>query len=95
MSSSNYVKISVIEEQTFGSTPSTGNFESARFTSESMSGSPQVAESQVIRNDRYGSGQVVTGVDVAGELGFEIAPSDACFDLYLKSAMHNLSLIHI
>lgn len=86
MSSSNLVRISFIEEATLGETPAVGNFSTARFTSESISGSPQTTESQQIRSDRLASGQIVTGLEVQGDLNFEMAKEDA-LDLLISSAM--------
>lgn len=88
MSSSNLVRVTLIEETTYGETPGTGNFETARFTSESLSGTPETTESAQIRVDRLSSGQVVTGLTVGGDLNFELAKEDA-LDLFFKSAMLN------
>ena len=88
MSSSNLVRVAFIEESVFGETPGTGNFTTARFTSESLSGSPEVTESQQIRTDRLSSGQVVTSLTVGGALNFELAKESA-IDQLLSSAMLN------
>lgn len=88
MSSSNLVRIAFIEETVYGETPGSGNFEQARFTSDSLSGSPETTESQQIRVDRFSSGQVVTGLTVAGEINFELAKEDA-IDEFFESAMYN------
>jgi hypothetical protein len=88
MSSSNQVRIALIEESTYGSTPGSGNFKTARFTSDSLSGSPETTESQQIRTDRASSGQVVTGLTVGGDMNFELAKEDA-LDLLFKSAMYS------
>jgi len=88
MSSSNLVRIAVIEESTYGETPSSGNFSTSRFISETLSGSPETTESQQIRTDRMSSGQVVTGLTVGGEENFELA-KDPTFDKFLESAMFN------
>lgn len=88
MSSSNLVRLSFIEESVLGETPVAGDFSTARFTSESLSGSPQTTESQQIRTDRLSSGQIVTGLEVGGEINFELAKESA-LDLFIASAMHN------
>lgn len=88
MSSSNLVRVAFIEETTYGETPGTGAFTTARFTSESLSGSPEVTESQQIRTDRLSSGQVVTSLTVGGALNFELAKESA-IDQFLSSAMLN------
>jgi hypothetical protein len=88
MSSSNLVRLAFIEESTLGDTPGIGNFSTARFTSESLSGSPQTTESQQIRTDRLSSGQIVTGLEVGGDINFELA-REAALDLFIASAMLN------
>ena len=88
MSSSNLVRVAVIEEITYGEVPAVGDFKTSRFTSESLSGSPETTESQQIRVDRMSSGQVVTGLTVGGDQSFELA-KDSTFDLFLESAMYN------
>jgi len=87
MSSSNQVRVAFIEESTYGITPGAGNFNTARFTSDSLSGSPDTTESQQIRTDRLSSGQVVTGLAIEGDLNYELAKEDA-LDLLFKSAMY-------
>lgn len=88
MSSSNQVRIAMIEETTYGETPVVGDFETVRFTSDSLSGSPETTESQQIRTDRASSGQVVTSLTVGGDLNYELAKEPA-IDLLLESAMYN------
>jgi hypothetical protein len=88
MSSSNLVRVAFIEETVYGETPGTGNFSTARFTSESLSGTPETTESAQIRVDRLSSGQVVTGLTVGGDLNFELA-KEVAIDNILESAMLN------
>lgn len=88
MSSSNLTRIAFIEESTYGVTPGAGNFNTARFTSETLSGSPDTVESQQLRTDRMSSGQVVTGLKVEGDLSIELAKEDA-LDLFIASAMNS------
>lgn len=88
MSSSNLVRVTVIEESTYGQTPGTGNFQTTRFTSDSLSGTPETTESQQIRTDRLSSGQVVTGLTVGGDLNMELA-KEAVVDTFIESAMYN------
>lgn len=88
MSSSNLVRVAFIEETVYGQTPAAGNFNTARFTSDSLSGTPETAESQQIRVDRLSSGQVVTGLTVGGDLNFELA-KEAAVDLFFASAMYS------
>lgn len=86
MSSSNLVRLTFIEETTLGETPVAGNFNTARFTNESLSGSPQTTESQQLRSDRLSSGQIVTGLEVGGDISFELA-KETPLDLLIASAM--------
>jgi len=88
LSSSNQVRIALIKETTYGVTPGAGNFETARFTSESLSGTPETTESQTIRTDRLSSGQVVTGLTVSGDVSMELAKEDA-LDLMMESSMQS------
>lgn len=85
MASSNQVQVALVEESVYGETPAVGDFETARFTSESLSGTPETTESQQIRTDRLSSGQVVTGLEVGGDLNFELAKEDT-LDLLMESA---------
>ena len=91
MSSSNLVKINYMEEAAYGirPTPDSGTqLKTARFTSESLSGTPATTESEELRTDRMSSGQVVTGLEVTGGIDFELSP-DAFFDDMFKGAMMN------
>ena len=65
-----------------------GEFKTARFTSEKYSGTPETTESAQIRTDRMSSGQVVTGLTVNGGHAIELAKEEAIED-YLESAMFN------
>lgn len=94
MSSSNLVRVTFIEESTLGTTPGAGDFSTARFISESLSGSPETTESAQIRSDRMSSGQVVTGLTVGGELNFELAKEDA-LDAFFASGMMNTWNTHV
>jgi hypothetical protein len=86
MSSSNLVRLAFIEETVLGQTPVAGNFSTARFTSEKLSGSPNTTESQQIRTDRLSSGQIVTGLQVGGDVAFELA-KDSALEKFIESAM--------
>lgn len=77
-----------IEESTYGVTPATGNFKTARFISEGLSGSPDTVESQQIRVDRMSGGQIVTGLQVGGDMSFELAKESALED-FMSSAMYS------
>jgi len=88
MSSSNQVRVAVIEETVYGTTPGAGNFSTTRFTSDSLSGTPETTESQQIRTDRLSSGQVVTGLTVSGDINLELA-KEAVVDSFIESAMYS------
>lgn len=88
MSSSNLVRVSFIEEATLGETPVAGDFETVRFNSESLSGTPTTTQSQQIRSDRMSSGQIAVGLEVAGEVNFELA-KDSGLEKFMESAMLN------
>lgn len=88
MSSANRVVLKLIEETTYGETPAVGDFSTARYTSESLSGTPDTTESQNLRTDRQSSGQIVTGLEVGGDINVELA-KDPTIELLMASAMHN------
>jgi len=76
---------------TAASTPlagGSGDFKTARFTSEQYSGTPETTESEQIRTDRMSSGQVVTGLAVEGGHNFELAKEEALED-FMESALYN------
>lgn len=87
-SSSNLIRVAYIAESTYGETPVAGNFETARFTSEKLSGSPQTTESKQIRVDRMSSGQITTGLNVEGALSIEVA-KEKPIDDFMESAMYS------
>lgn len=88
MSSSNLVKVTLIKESSYGEVPGAGNFKTARFTSESLSGSPQTVESKQIRTDRMSSGQIVTALQVQGGMNFELA-KESVLEEFMSSAMNS------
>ena len=88
MSSSNLVRVAFVPETVYGQTPTGTNYTQARFTSDSLSGSPETTESQQIRVDRLSSGQVATGLTVAGDINFELA-KESSIDELIESAMYS------
>jgi hypothetical protein len=89
MSSGNLVSVILVPETEYGvkDTPLSGvTAETARFTSESLSGTPTTTESAAIRTDRMSSGQVVTGLEVGGSLEYELS-SGVYFDNMFSAAM--------
>jgi hypothetical protein len=79
-----------MKEATYGTKPDSPysgvTLKTARFTSESLSGTPETTESAAIRTDRMSGGQVVTGLNVEGSLDFELA-NDVFFDDWFEAAM--------
>lgn len=88
MSSANYVRLAYIPETVYGETPVAGNFKTARFTDEKLSGSAGTTESKQIRTDRMSGGQIVTGLTVGGQVSIELA-REASIDDFIASAMLN------
>lgn len=86
MSSSNLVRVTLIEEAVLGETPVAGDFSTARFTSEGLTGTPETTQSQQIRTDRMSSGQIVTGLTVEGDLNFELA-KEPVIEKLMEAAM--------
>lgn len=66
----------------------TNAFDTARFISETLSGSPGTTESQQIRSDRQSSGQVLTSLELGGEINFELA-KEAQLEKFMQAAMFN------
>ena len=89
MSSGNLVSVVYVPETAYGipDTPLSGvTAETARFTSESISGTPTTTTSANIRTDRASSGMVVTGLDTGGGLDFELS-SGQYFDDFFEASM--------
>lgn len=88
IASSNQVRITSIEETTYGETPGSGNFDNPRMTSEAYSATPETTESKQIRTDRQSSGQVVTSRTIQATHSFELA-KESPLEKYMASAMFN------
>jgi hypothetical protein len=91
MSSSNSVSVSYVDEVTYGVTPTPGagvTLNKIRLTSEGLSADPITVESDFIRQDRMSSGQIVPGLEVSGDISFELA-RDSFFDKFFGLAMMN------
>ena len=90
MSSANLVQVTYMKEAEYGVKPdrpySGVTMNTTRFTSESLSGTPETTESVTIRTDRMSSGQVVTGLNVEGGIDFELA-ADTFFDDFFEASM--------
>ena len=89
MSSGNLVSVILVPETVYGikDEPLSGvTAETARFTSESLSGTPTTTTSAAIRTDRMSGGQYVTGLEVGGALDYELSAGDY-FDMMFEAAM--------
>lgn len=89
MSSSNLVQVTYLKEAEYGKRPddlSAVTMDTARMTSESLSGTPATTESSELRTDRMSSGQVVTGLEVTGGIDWELS-ADGFFDDFFEAAM--------
>lgn len=88
MSSASAVAVVAIPEATYGQTPAlagaTGH--AVRFTTESLSGTPQTTQSAELRTDRMSGGQVVVGLESGGDINFELS-KDPMYDAFLEGAM--------
>jgi len=90
MSSSNSVSLTYTPEVKYGvKADATSGImaDTVRFTSESLSGSPQTTESAALRTDRASSGMVITGLDVGGSIDFELASDKFFSDFFALSMM--------
>lgn len=90
MSSANLVEVIYLPETEYGVTPeplSGVTAETVRFTSETLSGTPTTTISAAIRTDRMSGGQVVTGLDVGGDLNTETASSKFQDDFFEAGMM--------
>lgn len=91
MSSANLVEVIYLKETVYGETPtplSGVTAETTRFTSETLSGSPTTTVSAAIRTDRMSGGQVVTGLEVGGDLSTETASSQFQDDFFEAGMMN-------
>ena len=90
MSSSNLVQINYMKEAAYGVRPDAPHsgvtLETARFISESLSGTPLTVESQALRVDRMSGGQVATGLEVGGSIDWELS-AGTFFDDFFEAAM--------
>lgn len=74
-----------IAEATYGTTPATGNWSTARFVTDNLGGRPVTSQSAEQRGDREPVAQILTGLDVGGSLNVEW--SQTTFDDFLEALM--------
>lgn len=82
MSSSSQVRVAYLAEATYGVTPATGNFETVRLNSETLSGTPVTNQSAEIRADRQPTGNNLVGIDVAGDITGNLSPTTWVTDFF-------------
>jgi Phage tail tube protein len=87
MASSNLELIAAIKEVTYGVTPAVGNFNTIRYTSETLSGTPQTTASAEARTDRASAGTLLTGLEVGGDINFELSSSATSYKDFMLAAM--------
>ena len=90
MSSANLVSVVYTPETVYGikDEPLSGvTAETARFTSESLSGTPTTTESAAIRTDRMSGGQIAVGLEVGGALDTELASGQFFWDFFEAGLM--------
>lgn len=89
MSSANSVQDIFVRETQYGVTPPLATAEAftARLTTETLSGTPTTTTSQENRTDRMSGGQIVTGLEVGGEINGELSPDAAYRELFSMGMM--------
>lgn len=85
----NAVQDIMVREATYGQTPplATAEARTIRFTTEALSGTPTTTTSAENRTDRMSGGQVVTGLEVGGDINGELSPDPAYWDLFEMGMM--------
>lgn len=89
MSSANAVQDIFIRETQYGVTPplDAAIAHTVRMTTESLSGTPQTTQSQENRTDRMSGGQIVTGLEVGGDIAGELSADAAYQELFSMGMM--------
>jgi hypothetical protein len=89
MSSANAVELALVPETQYGTTPPLDTAQGARirFTTESLSGTPQTTTSAENRTDRMSGGQIVTGLEVGGAINGELSPDPVYQRLFQMGMM--------
>jgi hypothetical protein len=89
MSSASAVEIIALAEAVYGKTPdfsASTVADTARYVSESLSGTPTTTQSAELRRDRMSAGMVVTGLESGGDLNIELS-KDALYEEFIAGAM--------
>lgn len=87
MSNASQTRIAYVVESTYGTTPATPTFETARIIGESLGANIDNITSNELRADRNVSDLVQVGGSSGGALNFEL--SYGSFDDFLESLMHS------
>ena len=86
MSESNRVALRYVEETDYGTTPADSpDWQAVRYTSETLSGTPNTITSGEVRADRSIADQTKAGLSVGGDINIEF--SELSFDDFLEAAM--------
>lgn len=88
IATTNQVAVRIIEEATFGTTPSTPALKGLRFTSEGLLANKETAVSEVIRLDRQRDFLAEVQASAEGDLGLEPAFGDE-LDLILRGILQS------
>lgn len=86
MSSSNLVRIAFVPEDVYGETPDGVEWDTMRKVSESLSGTPTTTESEEARSDRQAGGQIQVGLELGGDITYEVAASQ-CYKDHILAGM--------
>lgn len=85
MSDTNRVRLGIVEESTFGTTPATPAFETLRVTSANPAFTPTTTISNEMRADRQVADLILVGAEAGGPVGFEV--SHGALDTPIEGAM--------
>lgn len=88
MSSGNLIQHSYLKEAIYGELNAAGDFQSISKTSAAFTGTPVVTQSATVRSDRLPSGNIITGLDITGDLSNELA-STVIHDEFIAATMMN------
>lgn len=85
MSDTNRVAIRIVEESTFGVTPTAPAFQELRVTSGNVGYTPTTVTSNEMRSDRQVTDLILVGAEAGGSLGFEV--SHEALDIPIEGAL--------
>lgn len=85
MSDANRVAVRVIEESTFGTTPTSPAMQELRYNSSSLQYSPKTTVSEEIRSDRQVTDVILVGFETSGDIDTELSYGN--LDILMRGAM--------